>query len=69
MSTFWDLFRQSVILQAFLTVMLWGVICYLVIVGHPVPDILAAGGAAILGFWFGTKVQSTIQASAAGGDK
>jgi len=62
MTTFWDLFKQSIILQAVLTVMLWGVICYLVIVNRTVPDILSAGGMGILGFWFGTKVQSSIAA-------
>jgi hypothetical protein len=59
-TTFWDLFKQSVILQGVLTVMIWGTICYLVATGQAVPDIISAGGMGILGFWFGTKTTSAV---------
>ena len=65
MTTFWDLLKQSVIVQAILTLLLWSAIVYLVVKQMPVPDILSAGGMGILGFWFGTKVQSSIAAQAA----
>lgn len=61
MSGFWELFKQSVILQGVLTLALWGTVIYLVIVGQPVPDLLAMGATSILGFWFGTKVQAAVQ--------
>lgn len=62
-NTFWALFRESIILQGLLTVGLWSVVLYLVVVGKPVPDILMAGSTTVLGFWFGSKVQSAINAS------
>ena len=62
MQTFWDLFKQSVILQGILTLALWGTVIYLVIVQQPVPDLIAMGATSILGFWFGTKVQAAVQA-------
>ena len=59
--TFWDLFKQSVILQAIMALAMLGAIIYLVCVGRPVPEILAWGFSLILGFYFGTK---TSQAAA-----
>jgi len=63
MTTFWTLFKESVILQGLLTLMLWGAIIYLVVIGRTVPDILSAGGMGILGFWFGTKTTAAMIAS------
>jgi uncharacterized membrane protein YfcA len=60
MNTFWQLFRESVILQGVLTVSLWGVLLYLVVIGQEVPDVLMAGATTVLGFWFGSKVQNAI---------
>ena len=58
---FIDLLKQSVVLQAALTVMIWGVMMYLIIIGRPVPDILLSAGNIILGFYFGTKAQLYVQ--------
>ena len=60
MDKFIDLLKQSVILQAALTTMIWGVMMYLIIAGRPVPDILLSAGNIILGFYFGTKAQLYI---------
>lgn len=57
MTTFWSMFRESVVMQGLLTVMLWAAIIYLVLTGQPVPDLLVGGGGTVLGFWFGSKKQ------------
>ena len=63
MSEFWALMKESTIMQGVLTLSLWGTVIYLVVVGQPVPDLIAMGATSILGFWFGTKVQAGIEAS------
>ena len=65
MSDFWQLFKESTILQGVLTLALWGTVIYLIIVGKPIPDLLAMGATSILGFWFGTKVQAAMHAQVA----
>ncbi len=55
---FWALFRESVIVQALLTVALWGAVIYLVCTNQSVPEILQLGASSILGFWFGSKVSA-----------
>jgi len=55
MSKFWDLLRESVILQALIALILVGVICYLYIVGKDVPEALTQALFVILGFYFGAK--------------
>lgn len=57
MQTFWSLLKESVITQALLTLMIWGAVIYMVVIGQPIPDILAVAASAILGFWFGTKIK------------
>lgn len=64
LTNFWDLLRESVIIQGLLTVGLWSAILYMAVTGQPIPDILTGGGYAILGFWFGTKVQTAIHQTA-----
>jgi len=54
---FWELFERSVVLQAALTLMFAGVICYLVIVDRAVPEIVAYALSTIIGFYFGSKTQ------------
>ncbi len=53
---FWDLFAESVIIQGVLTLAVVGTICYLVILGKPIPEIMVNLSGLIVGFWFGTKV-------------
>lgn len=63
MNEFWKLLRESVILQGFLTLSIWVSIIYMLIAGIDVPNELYTVGYTIVGFWFGTKVQSAIDSS------
>lgn len=63
MTTLWDLFRESVILQGVLSIGLWGSAIYLMIVGKPVPDLLAAGCGAVITFWFVSKTKAEVRKS------
>lgn len=66
MDKFWELLNQSTIVQGMLTLLLWGGIVYLTIVGEQVPDVLSQAGAIVLGFWFAEKAQvSKIKALSA----
>lgn len=46
-----------IIVQAVLTLGIWGAIIYMAVVGQAVPEVLLAGGTVILGFWFGSQVE------------
>jgi len=64
MTKFWELFAESVILQAILALMFGGTVCYMYLTGMEVPDTLIALLSAIVGFYFGGKVQiAAIKAS------
>jgi len=55
-----DLFKTSALIQGSMALAGFGVICYLAVVGRPVPEILAAIVGTIVGYYFGTKItQST----------
>lgn len=60
MNTFVTLLKESVIVQATLTFMIWGVICYLYATSQPIPIELLTAGTTILGFYFGSKAQLWI---------
>ena len=62
METFWSLFRESIIVQALLTLALWSAIIYLSVTNQAIPELLSTGGIAILGFWFGSKTASVALA-------
>jgi len=53
---FKDQYQKSNIISGWLAVTIWGAIVYLSVVQVPVPDILYAGGMAVIAFFFGTKV-------------
>jgi len=55
MESFWKLFRESVIIQAVITLVLLGVISYLYIAGKEVPEPLVQAFMLILGFFFGSR--------------
>lgn len=57
---FWELFEQSVIVQSIITLMLVGAVVYMYVADHPVPDTLVNMCLLVLGFWFGTKVQGSV---------
>lgn len=52
-----DLFKSSAIIQGFMALAGFGVICYLAAVGRPIPEIIAALVGTIVGYYFGTKTQ------------
>ena len=52
---FWDAFEKSIIISGALALLVWGTILYLSIAQLPIPEVLSAGGALILGFFFGSR--------------
>ena len=54
-SRFIDLWKSSALIQGSMALTGFGVICYLSVVGRPVPEILAAIVGTIVGYYFGTK--------------
>lgn len=58
------LIEESVILQGFITVGLVGATVYLYVCGKEVPSNLLQLTWAVLGFWFGVKVQHGIDVQA-----
>lgn len=60
MDKFWELFKQSVIIQALMALTLLGVISYMYIAGMEVPEMLAGFFGLIMGYYFGTKGQQQL---------
>lgn len=60
MSKFWDLVKESVILQGLVTMLLLGVACYLWAMQAEVPEELLHLLELIVGFWLGSKVQNVV---------
>lgn len=60
MTKFWELFAESVILQAILALMFGGTVCYMYIASMEVPDTLLTLLGAIIGFYFGGKTQVAV---------
>lgn len=63
MDTFWQLLRESVLIQGTVTLGLVFACIYMVIAGQPIPEGLYNMTLLTLGFYFGAK--STISSSAA----
>jgi len=57
MGKFWELFAESVILQAVLAIMFGGTVCYMYVTSMEVPETLVALLGLIIGFYFGGKTQ------------
>jgi hypothetical protein len=57
MQRFWDLLRESVIVQGMITCAFVGTTCYLWATGRPVPQELWTANTVVLGFFFGAKTQ------------
>ena len=55
MTTFWTLLKESVIVQAILTLGFSGAVVYMLLVGQTVPNEMWGVFTLLLGFWFGTK--------------
>lgn len=60
MTTFWELFKNSIIVQSLVTLMFCAAVVYMYVTGQEVPADLINIMLLILGFWFGTKVQGTV---------
>jgi len=56
MHTFWSLLKESVILQAVLTLGIWIAVIYLIVTSQVVPDVLSMAANLVLGFYFGSKL-------------
>jgi hypothetical protein len=56
MKKFWELFEQSIITQAVVTLILIATVSTLYIMGKPVPEDLLQITFTVVGFWFGSKV-------------
>jgi len=57
---FWDLLRESIIVQALITFMLVSTLCYLWVSGKPVPGELWTMASGVVFYWMGTKTQRAI---------
>jgi len=54
-------FLDNTILQAVLTIMVWGGIIYLYVTGQAVPDALLSAGSIVLGFYFHQSARAAIR--------
>jgi len=59
MNKFWELFKESYIIQGTITLIFCTAIIVLLFMGKSVPDYLINFVAVILGFYFGSKVKSS----------
>jgi hypothetical protein len=53
--TFWSLLKESVIMQAVITLLLMVTLCVLIVMGKDVPEVLQASATLVLGYFFGSK--------------
>jgi len=58
---FWELFKESVIIQAILALLFSATVCTLMLRGLPVPGELLALLGTVIGYYFGSKTQSAIK--------
>lgn len=61
MRKFWELVKESVVIQGILTLILASTACYLWATGQPVPSELWTALSVVLGFFFGAKTQQAIK--------
>lgn len=52
MEKFWELLKQSIIVQSTLTLLLASTICALFLMGKDVPDVLLSAFFVVLGYYF-----------------
>lgn len=57
MQGFYELLRQSVLVQATIALCCVGAVIYLAVTGQDIPDLLTNITMAVLGFYFGSKTQ------------
>jgi hypothetical protein len=61
MSRFWDLVKDSTIVQGLITLAVVLTTCYLWVSGQPVPQELWTANGIILGFFFGAKATQIVR--------
>lgn len=61
MSKFWDLVKESTIVQGSITLAVVLTTCYLWVTGKPVPQELWTADGVILGFFFGAKGTQVVR--------
>jgi len=61
MDRFWEMFRESIIVQSIITVAVVLTVLYLYATGQEVPIGLGQLGTLVMGFWFGTKSQYVVE--------
>ncbi len=61
MKTFWQLMRESTIIQGLMTLSSWFVVLYLCLTQQPVPEILIGVTGVLTGFWFKSKQEYQVQ--------
>lgn len=66
MQKFWELLERSTILQAVLTLLCAGTVCYMYLTGQEVPDSLVNIVMLIVGYYFGAKTVSEASRFASG---
>jgi len=52
---FWDAMSKSIVISGILALAVWGAIIYLAVAQLVIPDGVMAGGALILGYFFGAR--------------
>lgn len=60
MDNFWELLRESVIIQGVITLMVVGACIYLAVTSQSIPPFLADLTSLVIGFYFGAKVQALV---------
>lgn len=67
MATFWQLLRESIIIQGAITVMVVGAFLVMCVTGDEVPTELRDLLWVVVGFYFGSKVTTSVLRSGGGG--
>jgi hypothetical protein len=67
MDKFWELLRESVIVQSLVTLLLVGTLCYMFVTGTLIPELLTQITLLVIGFWFGSKSQQAMTRNKRGG--
>lgn len=60
MENFWELLRESTIVQALITLMVVGAVVYMAVTNQTIPPFLTDVTSLVIGFYFGSKVQALV---------
>ena len=62
MDKFWQLFEESVIIQASIALAMTVTVCTMVLMGKELPDTVVNALMLVLGFYFGSKSEQRVRA-------